>query len=75
MNRPIAQQFLALTTSGTEPHETQTAVWTAARVAFVGSIGAVIGGVVMPQVAAEYFDWMGGAVVGGLLFGAITAWF
>ncbi len=50
------------------------AVWDAAQVAFVGAVGAVVGGVVMPQLAGEYFDWMGGAVVGGLIFAGVTAY-
>ncbi len=54
--------------------EAQAAVWIAARVAFVGAVGAVVGGIAMPQLAGEYFDWMGGAVIGGLFFGAVSAW-
>lgn len=48
------------------------AVWNAATVAFVGTVGAVVGGIVIPQIAGEYFEWLGGAVVGGLLFGGIA---
>lgn len=50
------------------------AVWNAATVAFVGTVGAVVGGIVMPQIADEYFEWLGGAVVGGLLFAGIAVW-
>lgn len=60
--------------SGSQARKIQVhSVMQAAQIAFFGAVGAVVGAIVVPQLTGEYFEWMGGAVVGALVFGGVTA--